>query len=38
MKTKKGLMLGILFSSVCLSFSMVSFATEDSSKVEVEAT
>lgn len=38
MKTIKGLMLGILFSSVCLSFSMVSFATEDSSEVEVEAT
>ncbi|ALS02261.1 cell wall protein [Enterococcus silesiacus] len=37
MKTIKNLMLGILFSSVCLSFSTTSFAIEESSK-EVEVT
>ncbi|MBO0473811.1 hypothetical protein IGL98_000144 [Enterococcus sp. DIV0840] len=38
MKIVKGLMLGILFNSVCLSFSSTSFATENSSEAEVEVT
>ncbi|EOH96775.1 LPXTG-domain-containing protein cell wall anchor domain [Enterococcus haemoperoxidus ATCC BAA-382] len=38
MKRIKGLLLGILFSSVCLSFSTISFATEDGSEAEVEVT
>ncbi|MGX7149659.1 cell wall protein [Enterococcus ureasiticus] len=38
MKIVKSLMLGILFSSVCLSFSSTSFATENSSEAEVEVT
>lgn len=38
MKKIKGLMLGILFSSVCLSFATTSFATEEGSNAETEAT
>lgn len=38
MKIIKGLMVGILFSSVCLSFSTASFAIEDNSKAEEEIT